>query len=89
MDPRFHADMVSPVSYMDTAYHGRSPSPMQPMHQGFELTDRPYIEHDQPLEIPMGPGPGPMGPGDRLRMQPTVSERVQEYGINVLTTFCP
>lgn len=79
MDPRYHADMVSPVSHMDTSYHGRSPSPMHPMqsmqsmHQGYELTDRPYTEHEQPLEIPMGPGPGPMGAGDRLRMQPTVS----------------
>lgn len=38
--------------------------------QTYQLDDRPYMENE-PLEIPMGPGPGPGTPGDRLQAQPT------------------
>lgn len=53
---------------------GRTPSPGHHLQQTYELNDRPYHE---PLEIPMGPGPGPGTPGDRLRPQPTVSGHVE------------
>lgn len=43
-----------------------------PSPGGYQLNDRPYIPN-QPLEIPMGPGPGPSVPGDRLEAQPTYS----------------
>ncbi|KAK4991767.1 hypothetical protein LTR50_001584 [Elasticomyces elasticus] len=61
---------------------GRSPSPGHPM-QSYRLDDRPYTQHE-PLEIPMGPGPGPGTPGDRLQVQPTYSvENIQNsYGHN-------
>ncbi|EOD47812.1 putative chitin synthase a protein [Neofusicoccum parvum UCRNP2] len=60
----------------------RTPSPGNPFH-GYQLEDRPY-GGGQPLEIPMGPGPGPGTPGDRLQTQPTYSvENIQNtYGHN-------
>jgi len=71
--PRFHNQVVSPVTHSDARFHGRTPSPIQ---QGYEMDDRMYgAQHEQepylgpqqdayygqqmPLEIPMGPGPGP------------------------------
>ncbi|KAL8859054.1 MAG: hypothetical protein Q9178_004535 [Gyalolechia marmorata] len=50
---------------MDPRYHGRSPSPGQPLH-GYTLEDGPYRPQQAPLQIPMGPG-------DRLDPQPTYS----------------
>ena len=50
---------------MDPGYHGRSPSPGQPLH-GYTLEDGPYRPQQAPLQIPMGPG-------DRLDPQPTYS----------------
>jgi chitin synthase len=45
--------------------------------QGYELDDRPYHDqgHQQPLDIPMGPGPQIqyLSPGDRMQVQPTYS----------------
>ncbi|KAF2138588.1 glycosyltransferase family 2 protein [Aplosporella prunicola CBS 121167] len=52
----------------------RSPSPVDPFQTGYQLEDRPYHPGGgPPLEIPMGPGPGPGTPGDRLAAQPTYS----------------
>lgn len=53
---------------------------MDPRHQSperyhtpaYQLDDRPYT-HDEPLEIPVGPGPYDAGPHDRLQAQPTYS----------------
>ncbi|KAK7529271.1 chitin synthase I [Phyllosticta citribraziliensis] len=58
----------------------RTPSPGHPL-QTYQLQDNPY---SAPLEIPMGPGPGPGTPGDRLQGQPTFSvENIQNtYGHN-------
>ncbi|KAH8602247.1 chitin synthase 2 [Bisporella sp. PMI_857] len=61
---------------------GRSPSPGQPLQQGYQLEDGPY-SRQQNLEIPMGPGR--MGtPSDRLQAQPTYSvENINNsYGHN-------
>ncbi|KAF4305984.1 Chitin synthase [Botryosphaeria dothidea] len=66
---------------MDPRRPHRTPSPGNPFN-GYQLEDRPY--GGQPLEIPMGPGPGPSTPGDRLQAQPTYSvENVQNtFGHN-------
>ncbi|OQN97121.1 Chitin synthase C [Cryoendolithus antarcticus] len=48
----------------------RSPERHHTPLQTYQLDDRPYNE---PLSIPMGPGPGPGTPGDRLEAQPTYS----------------
>ncbi|KAL8968653.1 MAG: hypothetical protein Q9183_002362, partial [Haloplaca sp. 2 TL-2023] len=53
---------------MDPRYHGRSPSPGQPLH-GYTLEDGPYRPQQAPLQIPMVP----MGSDDRLASQPTYS----------------
>ncbi|KAF2503095.1 hypothetical protein BU16DRAFT_521716 [Lophium mytilinum] len=71
---------------MDPRRTGRSPSPGHPL-QGYQLDDRPYLPSTSPgapLEIPMGPGPGPGTPGDRLQAQPTYSvENINtSYGHN-------
>lgn len=56
---------------------GRSPSPGHPL-ESYALHDNPYT-HDEPLHMPMGPGPRPGvspmpgTPSDRLQSQPTVS----------------
>ncbi|KAF2842031.1 glycosyltransferase family 2 protein [Patellaria atrata CBS 101060] len=57
----------------------RTPSPGNPFEQ-YQLDDR----AGRPLEIPMGPGPGPGTPGDRLQAQPTYSvENINNsYGHN-------
>ncbi|CAC9886662.1 unnamed protein product [Aureobasidium pullulans] len=65
---------------------GRSPSPGHPL-ESYALHDNPYT-HDEPLHMPMGPGPRPGvspmpgTPSDRLQSQPTFSvEHVpQTYG---------
>ncbi|KAI4844236.1 hypothetical protein E4T44_06305, partial [Aureobasidium sp. EXF-8845] len=66
---------------------GRSPSPGHPL-ESYALHDNPYT-HDEPLHMPMGPGPRPGAspmPGtgsDRLQAQPTFSvEHVPGYGHN-------
>lgn len=56
---------------------GRSPSPGHPL-ESYALHDNPYT-HDEPLHMPMGPGPRPGAspmpgtPSDRLHPQPTFS----------------
>ena len=53
---------------MDPRY-GRSPSPGQQAHQGYQLEDGPYPAHGPPLQIPVGP----LGSEDRLAPQPSYS----------------
>ncbi|KAK5168182.1 chitin synthase I [Saxophila tyrrhenica] len=48
----------------------RRQSPERYTSPAYQLDDRPYI-HDEPLRIPMGPGPG--ASTDRLQAQPTYS----------------
>ncbi|KAK1017421.1 hypothetical protein LTR33_019433, partial [Friedmanniomyces endolithicus] len=45
-------------------------SPERYQTPGYQLDDRPY-GHDEPLQIPVGPGP--YSPQDRLQPQPTYS----------------
>ncbi|KAK4900817.1 hypothetical protein LTR27_001998 [Elasticomyces elasticus] len=46
-------------------------SPERYQTPAYQLDDRPYVEHDEPLQIPVGPGP--YGAQDRLQAQPTYS----------------
>ncbi|KAH7130166.1 chitin synthase-domain-containing protein [Dendryphion nanum] len=63
---------------MDPRRPGRTPSPGHPL-QSYQLEDR-YGSSAGPLEIPMGPGPGPGTPGDRLQLQPSYSVENIPYG---------
>jgi chitin synthase len=62
-----------------SGYHSPSPSPGP--HQGYQLQDRPFA-HDQPLHIPVGPGPYAAQSGDQLAAQPTydVTGMPSSYG---------
>lgn len=74
-DPRYQTSSPSPAPHpaMDPRYHGASPSPHLQSPQGYQLHDRPYTDHpQQPLDIPVGPGPTGHSPFDRLQAQPTV-----------------
>lgn len=68
---RYHQEEYFPP-HMDP-HQGRRPSPGHPF-EGYQLDDRPYMPDEQPLEIPMGPGPVTHIPGDRLQAQPTVRD---------------
>ncbi|KAF2170294.1 glycosyltransferase family 2 protein [Zasmidium cellare ATCC 36951] len=60
-----------------------SPDRYQTHSPGYQLDDRPYI-HNEPLEIPVGPGPYAAHSTDRLAAQPTyeVSNMPNTYGHN-------
>lgn len=80
-----------PYGHDDDGYHpspNRYQSPtggQQPQQYGYQLEDHPQQDHGAPLEIPMGPGPGPGTPGDRLQGQPTVSVAGLKASFCVLT----
>ncbi|KAF2871592.1 chitin synthase-domain-containing protein [Massariosphaeria phaeospora] len=65
---------------MDPRRPGRSPSPGHPL-QGYQLDDH-YGSQSGTLEMPIGPGPGPGTPGDRLQLQPSYSVENIPYSQN-------